>query len=250
MLNKFLGATRSALAGVLGISEEHKRFLASEGMCPHCNARLVNTMGMPSVNYCAADGRRLSVWASLTGALRAESVECTKCGQRWKMYAASAPATPSTANDTLEIVETNQSEEFLREDRRVIDNSGSGTEVTRSITFTKEWTRSYRLDFERAEGGGAELTVGAKDVAGFRLTSEEKLRRTYSVSQDTKEVCSEEVSCRVPARTKLTILVQWKKIWQHGFVQKIGGGAAVRVPFRVAVGMTFDQKQIEDDAKA
>ncbi len=67
----------------------------------------------------------------------------------------------------------------------------------------------------------------------------------YSVSQDTRETCVEEVSCDVPAHTKLTIVVRWKRIWQHGLVQITQGGLTLRIPFRIAVAMTFDQEQID-----
>ena len=72
------------------------------------------------------------------------------------------------------------------------------------------------------------------------------MRRTYSVSEDTKETCREEVSCQVPAHTKLTVVVRWKRIWQHGLVQTAQGAVSLDIPFRVAVGLTFDQQQIDE----
>jgi hypothetical protein len=117
--------------------------------------------------------------------------------------------------------------------------------VTRCVTFSRDWTRSYHLETERALGEAAELTIGAKDAAALKLSSEDKLRRTFSISEDRKETCSEVVSCEVPGGKSLTIIVRWKHIWQHGFVLASQSGKPLRIPFRVTVGMTFDQEQTE-----
>lgn len=246
MLNKLLavsGSMSSALQGALGFSEEHRRFTASGWKCPRCDARLVNSLGSMTTNFYAADGHKLSQWAG--AGLRADTVECPKCQYRWKLYG-NAPAVPPPAAEVAEVVETERGEEFFGEDRRVIDNSRSSATPTRSFSFSKEWSRTFQVEVERAKGDGAELTLGAKDTAALRLSSEEKLRRTYSISQDTKETSTEDVSCQVPAHRKLTIVVRWKRIWQHGFVVVSQNGVPLRIPFRVAVGMTFDQEQIEE----
>jgi hypothetical protein len=86
-------------------------------------------------------------------------------------------------------------------------------------------------------------------MTGLKLSSEEKVRRANSLSQDTKETCTEEMSCEVAAYKKLTIAVHWKRIWQHGFVHASQKGTPLQIPFRVAVGMTFDQQQIDEGVR-
>jgi hypothetical protein len=224
------------------MSEEHQRFL-NISRCRQCDAVLRTALGIVTANFYAADGRRLTVWSG--AAFRADTAECPKCGHRWKMYGGSSVAPPSKI-EVLEVTETDRSEEFFGEDRRVIDNSKSSAQLTRNFSFSKEWSKSCHLDVERAQGEGVELSIGAKDTAGVKLSAEEKVRQTYSVSQDAKETCTEEVSCQVEPRAKVTIVVRWKRIWQHGFVEALQDGAPLHIPFRIAVGMTFDQQQIEE----
>src|ERR1700686_629398 len=80
-----------------------------------------------------------------------------------------------------------------------------------------------------------------------RLSRRDKLKQTYSVSQGTKETVTEEVGCQVPGHTRTTIVVQWKRIWQHGLVHAERSGVRLHIPFRVAVGLTFDQQQIDGE---
>lgn len=242
-MEKVYGTVESAVGSIFSMSEEHRRFLEAGYKCQRCNARLGPApVGHSTTNYYAMDGRRLSAW--LGGAVRADTVECPQCGHRWKLYGTSSVA-PSSAIE--EIVETHRSEEFFGEDRRVIDNSKSSTQLTRNFSVSKQWSKSCQLDFERTQSDGAELTIGAKEVTGLKLSSEEKLRRTYTMSQDTSETCTEEVSCEVPAHKKVTIAVRWKRIWQHGFVRATRNGTPLQIPFRVAVGVNFDQQQTDGE---
>ncbi len=70
------------------------------------------------------------------------------------------------------------------------------------------------------------------------------------MSADTKETSTEDVSCQAPAFRKLTIVVRWKRIWQHGIVVAMRDREPLQIPFRVAVAVTFDQQQIEEDGSA
>jgi DNA-directed RNA polymerase subunit RPC12/RpoP len=218
------------------ITDEHRRYYTSGFRCPRCEARLVKP-GWDTAKYLAADGRKLN-W--LVTHL-AHALECPNCGYRWIIK-----PSPRTT-EVLDIVETGRSEELIGEDRRVIDNSGSSTQVKRNFTISREWSKSFSLDLERATSDGSEMTIGSKDAAVLKLSSEERLRRTYSVSQGAKETVTEEVSCQVPPRTMTTVVVRWKRIWQHGLVHILQGGVKLHIPFRVAVDLTFDQQQIDGE---
>ena len=236
------GMVNSALMGAFGISEEHKKYLSAGYRCPNCQGANTNLLGALTTHFYNAEGKRLALIAG--GAVRGDTAECPKCGYRWKVYGKATVAPPAGDAD-LEVVESDRSDEVFGEDRRVIDNTRSSGSLTRTITFTKEWTRTYEIQTEKAQGSGAEFTLGVKDVAGIKASSEEKLRNAYSVSHETKETCSEQVSCNVDARTRLTVVVRWKRIWQHGYIRLVRQGTEVRIPFRVAVGMTFGQEQID-----
>ena len=248
MLKKLLtvsGSIGSGVMSVFGASEEHRRFMASGYCCQKCGARLMNLLGYMNVRFYAADGRKISQWTG--GAVRADIAECPKCGFRWNTYGADAVHEPPPS-ETMEIIETERSEEFFGEDRRVIDNLRSSATPTRTFSFSKEWSKTFHVEIERAKGEGTDFSLGVKDAAALRMSSEKKLRHTYSVSEDSKESSSEDVSCQVPAHCKLTVVVRWKRIWQHGFVLVTRDALTLRIPFRLAVGVTFDQQQIEQTA--
>jgi len=235
------GILNAAVMGAFGISDEHRKYLSSGYRCPSCTVANT-TLGVVVTHFYNAEGKRIAQIAG--GLLRADTAECPKCNYRWKLYSKSAPA-PPVEDAKLELVETDRGEETFGEDRRVIDNTRSSASLTRTITFTKEWSRTCELQSEKAQGASGEFSVGLKDVAGLKIASEQRLRDTYSVSQETKESCSEQVTCNVEPNTKLTVIVRWKRIWQHGYVRVAREGAEIHIPFRVAVGMTFDQEQIE-----
>jgi hypothetical protein len=247
MLSFWSAPLISVVGGVFGMSKEHQRFL-SINRCRQCDAVLRNALGIFTANFYAADGKRLTQWSG--GPVRADIAACPKCGHRWRIYGASSLA-PQSKIEALEVIETDRTEEFFGEDRRIIDNSKSSAQLTRNFSFSKEWSKSCHLEVEKAQGEGAELVVGAKDAAGIKLSAEEKVRQIYSISRDAKETCTEEVTCRVEPYAKVTIVVRWKRIWQLGFVDARQDGAPLRIPFQIAVGMTFDQQQIEEkDASA
>lgn len=236
------GRMNSALLSVAGISEEHKRYLTAGYCCPRCNASNTNMLGSITTNFYAADGHKVPLITG--GALRGDTAECPKCRYRWKMYGKS-DASPMPDETATEVLEAERSEEVFGEDRRVIDNTRSSSPITRGITFTKEWTRTYEIQSEKTQGAGGELSLGLKDTAALKLSAEEKLRTTYSASNQSKETCSEQVTCEVQGRTRLTVVVRWKRLWQHGHILLRRGGDELHVPFRVVVGVTFDQEQIE-----
>ena len=235
------------------LSHEQGRYISSGFKCPKCTVRVLPT----SLKYYTRNGRPLSIVEKSLRLIYTygwilpvfDTSECPRCGYRWKsrgIAPAAAPPSPATINT----IETNRTEEFYGEDRRIIDNSRSSATPTRSFSFSKEWSRTFDIGLEKATADGTALTIGEKDVAALRLSSETKLRQTYSVSDNTKETSSEEVSCEIPARCKLTVVVRWKRIWQEGFIIWAKGGSSVNIPFRVAVGVTFDQELIQEGGES
>ena len=237
-----LAGSLASITPFVGWSDEHRQFFADGYKCPSCHAKLINAIGVVSTNFYAADGKKLSVWAG--GPYTVPT--------RWNAQNA-AIAGNDVARDGIEvlgIVETDRGEEFLGEDRRVIDNTRSSSPLTRNFTFSKEWSKSCQVELERAKASGKELNFGAKEAAALKLSSEEKLRQTYAITLGSKETATEEVNCTVSGHQKLTVVVLWKRILQHGFIQATQSGLPLRIPFQIAVGMTFNQQQIEESDAA
>ncbi len=188
------GIMGAAVMGAFGISDEHRKFLSSGYRCPSCNASNTSLLGMLTTNSYSAEGKKLALIAG--GAVRGDTAECPKCSHRWKVYD-SAVAAPPPGDATMEIVETDRSEEPFGDDHRVIDNTRSSGSLTRTFTFTKVWTKTCDVQTEKAVGAGGEFSLGIKDAAALKVSSEEKLRTTYGVTHEAKETYSEQVTCNV-----------------------------------------------------
>jgi hypothetical protein len=250
MFDKLMRLTGSLVAvatPLYGWSDEHRQFLTGGYKCPTCHARLLNVMGCVTANFYTADGKNVSVWEAVVR--RATTVECPKCGHLWKRCGANPVSAPYGIG-LLGIVETDRGEEFLGEDRRVIDNTKSSSPLTRNFTFMKGWSKSCQVDLERVQANGAELNFCATAAIALKLSSEEKLRQNYAITLGSKETATKEVSCTVSGHQKLTVVVRWKRILQHGFIQATMIGLPLRIPFYIAVGVTIDQQQIEESDAA
>ena len=87
---------------------------------------------------------------------------------------------------------------------------------------------------------GAELP----GVATFGRKAEQAVRRTYSVSEETKKVLTREFSFEVPPGTRRIVSFNYARVWQHGIARVSGDdGAVAEIPFRVAVDMTVNLAQ-------
>lgn len=209
------------------------------GMCPFCGAR---QYGIPRLYK--ADGTPIGFWDN--AALR----ECRHCHQKYPRRVRNAdslfPSSPQVVG-ILDVVEVDRTEEPLGEEIRTIDNSASDITVTRVLRATKDWMQSYSVEAERARVTGQGLEIGPKEVGTFKANAEETLRRKYSLSNEVRQTFSEEIGLTVPARTKIRLTIQWKRIWQRGFVRiQHGPDRVIEVPFQMAVGLTFDQSQVDD----
>ena len=229
-------------AKIFGLSEEFRKFYASGYRCSQCGERLMNSLGTVTLNFYSGAGERIPLWQ--LGALRAEWAECPKCGYRFKTKAAGQPAL-SVDPAIVGIEETERQEESFGDDSRLVDNSKSSATVRRKFAVSKEWSRTYAVEYEKARVTGGGLDVGLTQNLSLKSSCEQTIRRHFSISEDTKETYSEEVEIEVPAATKLRIVFQWKRILQCGFikVRKPNNEISI-VPYRVAVAVTFDQTQV------
>jgi hypothetical protein len=145
----------------------------------------------------------------------------------------------------LGVIETTRVEQPLGSEERAIDNSDSDTTITRSIKATKRWTQTCQLEIDksRVSGLGADLNVA--NLATLRVKLETTLREQYSASTQVEQVYEEEVTITVPPKTSVHLIMDWKRIIQQGYLQlRDAAGVTVEVPFEVAVGVTFDQRQL------
>jgi hypothetical protein len=158
-----------------------------------------------------------------------------------------APTAVDQTPPRFEIVETDQYEEPLGEEARVIDNRFSATGVTRNVRASREWTRTMTVSEERTRTYGAELGGGPAWLK-IKGSVEQELHRTYSTENQSKQTFAEEITITVPERTSVRLVIRWKRIWQRGVVRVTrGDGTVSEVPYQVVVNITFDQSQQDAD---
>jgi hypothetical protein len=146
----------------------------------------------------------------------------------------------------LDIVETTRSQLGLGRDERTVDNALSDTTVTRSIKLTKRWTQSCTVEIEksRVTGQSGELTI--PELATLKSNMEQTLRSQYASSTEEEQIFEEVVTLEVPPRSSLHFAMEWKRIIQNGYVRvQDSAGQTIEVPFAMAVGLTFDQRQVD-----
>jgi hypothetical protein len=130
-----------------------------------------------------------------------------------------------------------------RPETRVIDNSGGTSSVVRTFRLSREWTRTLTTDTEKALKATAGLTIPWVKI---KAEIEGALNQHFSHSFQERQSFEDTVVVTVAAHTKTTVLFSWKEIRQAGMVlMSRDGRQLLNVPFESVVGLSFDQKQID-----
>ncbi|MBG0567386.1 hypothetical protein [Actinoplanes aureus] len=146
----------------------------------------------------------------------------------------------------LDIVETGRVERPVGTDTRKIDNSGSGSDVTRNIKASRRWTQSCGVEMEslRTRSGGVDFSVA--DFLSLKGSLETQVRKLYSISTEQEQTFEEEIGVTVPPHTALVVVMEWKRIAQQGRIRlTVPQRGIVELPFEIDLGITFDLRQYE-----
>lgn len=179
-------------------------------------------------------------------------VECPDCKHRWPLFKDGTVKDEVKISESYSLVELQRSEEVLGVETRTVDNSRSRTAVKRSFNVSKEWLREISIEKQTSSSVHAGVEMGADivgvDLGSVNLGAEAAIKERYASTEERRHVYSEEVSVEVPPLAKTRIEFTWKRLWQHGkAVQHLQDGTQVETPFRVVVGVTFDQAQVDDN---
>lgn len=246
-LNKSFGSLSSEMyGGILGWSEEYKKYLTLGYKCPECSQSLLNSAGFVTKGqFYDINGNKLAPMAVVFN--RSALLECENCHYRWPVFK-NVTKSASKKFYTVDVVETHRSEESLGIDQRLIDNSKSSTTISRRFSVSKEWAKTYSIECENSITKGAELNLGLNEISSIKLASDDAVRKQYSIASEERENYEEGIEVEVPAHTKLCISFHWKRIWQHGFIRfRNDDNLEFQVPFQIVVGVTFDQAQIDEN---
>lgn len=150
------------------------------------------------------------------------------------------PSAPPPDVQVLGITETHRSEEPIGAETRRVDNTSGVGRVTRTIRVTEEWSRMVSLDLDVRQSVSVGAQIGPNRLA-LKTSIEQSLERTYAISVSRREEFAEEIGVEIEPGADVTVLLTWKRIWQHGTAHVMTEGRQAKLPFRMAVGVTFDQ---------
>jgi hypothetical protein len=204
-------------------------------------SKIANLWVLKSVGRLFSKPKDKSNVSDLSGVV----AQCPKCEEKWPVFS-SGKLPESLKQPHQEIKETHRSEEEIGAEKREIDNAKSSIELERRFTVTKEWSKSFIVEEEKGRKKGAELAVGLGEAASIKATVEQAIRVKYISNEGIKEIYTEEIVLKVPAYTKLLVVLNWKRIWQHGIITLHDeNGGISEWPFKLVVGVTFDQTQVD-----
>ena len=96
------------------------------------------------------------------------------------------------------------------------------------------------LDLHASHSISGDAQIGPNWLA-LKASIEQILEHTYAISVSRREEFAEEISVEIEPGADVTVILTWKRIWQHGLAHVLAQGRQANVPFRMAVGVTFDQ---------
>jgi hypothetical protein len=149
------------------------------------------------------------------------------------------PGTPLAAQ-VLGVTETRRSEESIGTDSFRIDNTSGRGRLTRNLRVTREWSRMVSLDLHAHRGVSIAAQIGPNWLA-LKTSIEQSLEHTYGISVSRREEFAEEIGIEIEPGADISVILTWKRIWQHGFAHVLTQDSQANAPFRMAVGVTFDQ---------
>ena len=141
-----------------------------------------------------------------------------------------------------QIVETVRTEEPLGDELRKIDNSSTATSSVRRLRAARRWVKKCDVQIERASTTTHGLDLAVYDLGGYHSAIEAAVKQNYAIGTEEEQTFDEEIEVTVPPRTSVQLCLHWKRLWQEGYVVLAEpDGQSICVPFRTAIGVTFDQ---------
>lgn len=153
------------------------------------------------------------------------------------------------AAPSRKVVETDQYEIPIgSREVRTIDNLQGVSPIVRTFHLSREWTRSFTMDWGRSVTEVESVGLETK-AASFKMQATQTIEQHYSTSGGNRRSFEDTVVITVAPRTRSEVIFAWKEIRQRGYVEELDGTTVLlKVPFELVVGLTFDQQQIDTPA--
>lgn len=164
--------------------------------------------------------------------------ECPRCNGRWFYY---------EQPTVTEFVETHQTVEVIRTEEMHFDNVRATSPLRRTDTVTEEWAQSYDLEVEQTAAEGTKLSLGLEKGPSVDVTAEQSLKQRFAISEQKRRTFTQEIPIEVPPGVKRTVILTFKRIWQHGTISlRPAEGPSITMPFKVVINVRMDQAQVDD----
>ena len=221
-------------------SDEHRAYVKAGLKCQSCGHQ---DRIRGAIQYRDAAGEPISASQQLGLLPKDATAECRSCGARWPVFEGATAALPA-GDSSVETVETERSVEPHHSDPLELDNLAGTSPLKHTVTITQEWSQTVQLDLESSKVENTTSGAELPGVGTFGRKAEDAVRRTYSVTQDSRKVLTREFSFEVPPATKRVVSFNYARVWQHGFARVTDSdGSVAEIPFKVAVDMTVNLAQ-------
>lgn len=189
---------------------------------------------------------------------------CRRCGADWPTFAVGARAlarggsraaaaedAPSAAADPARnepatparwrVVEHTRVTEPIGDELRVIDNALSPVATRRRIELQRQWTRTVEIGRDAGRTQGVEGKLSLASLGGLAARAERTVSDHYGIRAESVQTYTDEIEVTVNPKMRLEMVLHWNRIWQEGMLVSDDPDRPGELPFRVAVGLTFDQ---------
>jgi hypothetical protein len=155
------------------------------------------------------------------------------------------PGTIDWSRYRLEIVETGLMEEPAGPTSHVEDNTDSDLPIWRQTKVANEWSQDIVLGGEVGYTKGVSARLGVSWLS-VEAKLEKNIKRQYAIQQGQRQLVAHEVQIQIPARSRVQVTVNWKRIWRQGLIRihDATNGTMAEIPFRVLHSMDFDRHSI------
>lgn len=143
----------------------------------------------------------------------------------------------------IDVTETGQYEEPFDVETVIADSTTHIGSMRRKIAVNREWIQSYHIEAEKAQRIAGDISAGFL-ISTIKVAAEQAIISRYSVSKEVRQARHDEIDVDVPANTRVTVLIYWKRKWRRGMIKlRDQQHREIVVPFQIVVGLSLDSKQ-------
>jgi hypothetical protein len=135
---------------------------------------------------------------------------------------------------------------------KFVDNLKSDVPFKRTIRASRRWTQTVQLQTQSARESGTSGGLGLSAIftAELRKTLLHTLSSSYSASSQMERVFEDTFEVDVPPRTRMQIMLHWKRVVQIGKLRiRSSDGRVIYVPFRVVIDLSVDPENSTESPK-